>query len=63
MDSITRTDCKLVLNEVYEGDVHETRRRVFRANAQSKRRERLSEHSPLAETDGNNDVEEHASKA
>lgn len=52
MDSITRTGCKLVLNEVYEGDVDGfiARAEAFFAVMPSPDSEReLSEHSPLFE--------------
>jgi hypothetical protein len=50
MDSITRTGCKLVLNEVYEGEVKDFVERgdVFFSVMPSPDSEReLSEHSPL----------------
>jgi hypothetical protein len=55
MDSITRTGCKLVLNEVYEGEVKEfiDRGDVFFSVMPSPDSEReLSEHSPLYDAGG-----------
>jgi predicted GIY-YIG superfamily endonuclease len=54
MDSITRAGCKLVLNEVYEGDIDGfvTRAEAFFALMPPPDSEReLSEHSPLFEID------------
>lgn len=54
MDSITRVDCKLVLNEVYEGNIDGfiARAEAFFAVMPSPESEReLSEHSPLFEGD------------
>jgi hypothetical protein len=41
MDSIMRTGCKLVLNEVFEGEIrlHRARRCLLRSNAESRYRE------------------------
>ncbi len=50
MDSITRTDCKLVLNEVYEGDIQGFKDRAdefFRIMPDPATEIILSEHSPL----------------
>ena len=50
MDSITRIDCKLVLNEVYEGDIQGFKERAdefFRIMPDPAAKIILSEHSPL----------------
>lgn len=50
MDSITRSDCELVLNEVYEGDVEKFLERAnnfFAVMPSEKANKTLSEHSPL----------------
>jgi hypothetical protein len=50
MDSITRKDCKLVMNEVYEGDVEkfiERANEYFSLMPDSTTIVELSEHSPL----------------
>ncbi len=50
MDSLTRTGCKLVLNEVYEGDIQGFKDRAdefFRIMPDPTTEIRLSEHSPL----------------
>ena len=55
MDSITRDGCKLVLNEVYEGDIHSfiVRGDAFFALMPSPDTEKeLSRHSPLYESPG-----------
>jgi hypothetical protein len=52
MDSITRTGCKLVLNEVYEGEVQSFIERgdaFFRLMPNPDSERELSEHSPLYE--------------
>jgi hypothetical protein len=52
MDSITREDCKLVLNEVYEGDVQGFIARgdqFFGLMPEPDSEKELSEHSPLYE--------------
>jgi len=54
MDSITRVDCKLVLNEVYEGDIDSFIKRgdeFFSIIPSPDTDKELSEHSPLYETD------------
>lgn len=56
MDSITREECKLVLNEVYEGGINGfiERGNNFFANMPDPDNEKeLSEHSPLYEPDEN----------
>jgi len=55
MDSITRDGCRLVLNEVYEGDVEGFVRRgdqFFALMPNPDSEKELSEHSPLFEPDG-----------
>lgn len=50
MDSITRSDCELVLNEVYEGDITKFLERAdafFSVMPSEKTNKTLSEHSPL----------------
>jgi hypothetical protein len=50
MDSITREGCKLVLNEVYEGDITgflERAERFFALMPNPENEKELSEHSPL----------------
>jgi len=50
MDSITREGCKLVLNEVYEGDIAgflERAERFFALMPNPENEKELSEHSPL----------------
>ena len=53
MDSITRDGCKLVLNEVYEGDIHgfiERAEQFFVVMPNPDNEKELSEHSPLYES-------------
>ena len=50
MDSITREACKLVLNEVYEGDINgflERAERFFALMPEPDKEKELSEYSPL----------------
>ncbi|MBU2511072.1 GIY-YIG nuclease family protein [bacterium] len=50
MDSITRTDCSLVMNEVYEGDINGFLKRAdefFKVMPKDSNKPGLSEHSPL----------------
>jgi len=50
MDSITRVDCSLVMNEVYEGDIDGFLNRAkefFNVMPKSSDKLKLSEHSPL----------------
>ncbi|MFH1853660.1 MAG: GIY-YIG nuclease family protein [Candidatus Neomarinimicrobiota bacterium] len=50
MDSITRTDCQLVMNEVYEGDIGGLLKRAnefFSIMPEDSTKPVLSEHSPL----------------
>jgi hypothetical protein len=50
MDSITREDCKLVMNEVYEGDVDLFLKRAkdfFAVMSNSNTIVELADHSPL----------------
>jgi hypothetical protein len=57
MDSITRDGCKLVLNEVYEGDIEALIDRgdqFFSLMPNPDSEKELSEHSPLHEADDNN---------
>jgi hypothetical protein len=57
MDSITRDGCKLVLNEVYEGDIEALIARgdqFFSLMPNPDSEKELSEHSPLHEADDNN---------
>jgi hypothetical protein len=64
MDSITRTGCKLVLNEVYEGDVQGfiDRAEAFFAVMPHPDSEReLSEHSPLSEANAPEGTEDEGS--
>lgn len=52
MDSITRTGCKLVLNEVYEGDIQgfiERADAFFGVMPHPDSEQELSEHSPSYE--------------
>ena len=52
MDSITREDCKLVLNEVFEGNIEGFLRRAeafFALMPNPDTQRDLSEHSPLFE--------------
>jgi len=54
MDSITRTGCKLVLNEVYEGEISgfvERGDAYFALMPDPDSERELSEHSPLSEAD------------
>ncbi len=65
MDSITRTGCKLVLNEVYEGDVQGfiDRAEAFFAVMPHPDSEReLSEHSPLSEANAPDGSEDEAGR-
>ncbi|MDP1808214.1 MAG: GIY-YIG nuclease family protein [Actinomycetota bacterium] len=58
MDSVTRDGCKLVLNEVYEGDIEGFLSRgdeFFSLMPNPDSEKQLSEHSPLYEPGGNND--------
>lgn len=53
MDSITRDGCKLVLNEVYEGDIQgfiERAEQFFAVMPNPDSEKELSEHSPLYES-------------
>lgn len=53
MDSITRDGCKLVLNEVYEGDIQgfiERAEQFFAVMPNPDNEKELSEHSPLYES-------------
>lgn len=50
MDSITRTDCKLIMNEVYEGDIEEFVKRgddFFAVMPNPETKKTLSDHFPL----------------
>lgn len=54
MDSITREGCKLVLNEVFEGDIHgfiDRGDQFFSIMPTPDSERELSEHSPLYESD------------
>ncbi len=54
MDSITKEGCKLVLNEVYEGEIAgfiERGDKFFAAMPNPENEKELSEHSPLFESD------------
>lgn len=60
MDSITRSGCKLVLNEVYEGDINGFMERgdaffSLMPNPDSERE--LSEHSPLFDAEENEEAD------
>jgi len=55
MDSITREECQLVMNEVYEGDIDGFLRRAdafFSVMPKRDNRVPLSKHSPLNENSG-----------
>jgi hypothetical protein len=63
MDSITRTGCKLVLNEVYEGELKDflARGDLFFSLMPSPDSEReLSEHSPLYDAGSQDEVDDEA---
>ena len=65
MDSITRTGCKLVLNEVYEGEIDGFVERgdayfALMPNPDSERE--LSEHSPLYEAGSRDESDDEDSK-
>lgn len=65
MDSITRTGCKLVLNEVYEGEIKDflERGEVFFSVMPSPDSEReLSEHSPLYDAGSQDEGDDEAVK-
>lgn len=54
MDSITRTDCEYVLNEVYEGDIEgfvNRAKEFFRIMPDPTNKIELSKHSPLMKED------------
>lgn len=54
MDSVTKEGCKLVLNEVYEGEVQgfiERAEQFFAVMPNPDSERELSEHSPLYEPD------------
>jgi hypothetical protein len=56
MDSITKGNCKLVLNEVYEGDIQgflDRAEQFFAIMPNPDNERELSEHSPLYERDEN----------
>jgi len=58
MDSITREDCRLVLNEVFEGDINEFLSRAdsfFSVMPSPDSQRVLSEHSPLYEPNDQNE--------
>jgi hypothetical protein len=59
MDSITRVDCKLVLNEVYEGNIDAFIKRgdeFFSIMPSPDTDKELSEHSPLYEPDSDRNL-------
>lgn len=61
MDSITRTGCKLVLNEVYEGEVQgfiDRAEAFFTVMPHPDCERELSEHSPLSEANAPEDPED-----
>ena len=63
MDSITRTDCEYVLNEVYEGDIDGFIHRgndFFSRMPKPDQEKRLSRHSPLVAATGTPDIAEHS---
>ena len=58
-DSATRSDCKLVLNEVHEGDIEEFVKRVdafFAMIPNPNIEKELSEHSPLSDANTNSET-------
>jgi hypothetical protein len=60
MDSITRTGCKLVLNEVYEGEISgfvERGDAYFALMPDPDSERELSEHSPLSEPDTHDETD------
>ncbi len=61
MDSITRNGCKLVLNEVFEGEIGgfiERGDAFFSVMPNPDTEKDLSEHSPLFDADPGNDSDE-----
>jgi hypothetical protein len=65
MDSITRTGCKLVLNEVYEGDLDGFIKRgdsFFSVMPNPDSERELSEHSPLYESASQDESDDEVSK-
>lgn len=66
MDSITRTGCQLVLNEVYDGDVQgfiERAEAFFNLMPDPESERELSEHSPLHEVNSPDDTAEEPANA
>lgn len=65
MDSITRDGCKLVLNEVYEGDVQgflDRGEQFFAVMPNPDNEKELSEYSPLYESTDNNALDNPTTK-